>query len=124
MSKFTDRVRRPRVLAGGTLGLAGAGVPATLLFSGAAATTQAFAVSPSNDGSVLVTMDYSANQNLPQVNQKLASMGTGEQIGIVMGTGPASTGGPVTCTPQHGASGPAIKILVGQNGTEVIAPGE
>ena len=44
-----------------------------------------------------------------------------------MATGPATTSGPVTCTPAPGASstsGPPVKVLVGANGTEVISQGE
>ena len=91
---------------------------------GTAATAPAFAVTPSSNGSVQVQMDYNANQNLPQVNQKLASMGTGEQISIHMAAGPATAGGSVACTPTDGATGPAVNVLVGKDGTEVIAAGE
>lgn len=118
------RVRRPRVLAGSTLGLAGVGAALVIALGGTAATTPAWAVTKTADGSVLVKLDYAQNQNLPQVNQKLAAMGTGEQIGIQMGTGPATVSGPVTCSRKSGASGPVVKVLVGKNGTEVIAPGE
>ena len=61
------------------------------------------------------------------MNHKLAAMGTHEQIGIAMATGPAPTSGPVTCTRAPGASstsGPPVKVLVGANGTEVISQGE
>jgi len=120
------RARRPRLLAGGTLALAG--VAAALVIALGGSTAQpAFAVTRASDGSVLVHLNYGSNQNLPQVNQKLAAMGTHEQIGIAMATGPAATSGPVTCTPAPGASstsGPTVKVLVGTNGTEVIAPGE
>ena len=98
-----------------------------LALGGAAATAPAFAVTRASDGSVLVQLNYQTDQNLPQVNQKLAAMGTHEQIGIAMATGPASVSGPVTCTPAPGASstsGPPVKVLVGTNGTEVISQGE
>ena len=72
---------RPRVLAGSTLGLAGVGA-ALLLALGGSTAPPAFAITTSSDGSVLVKLNYSTNQNLPQVNQKLAAMGTHEQIGI------------------------------------------
>jgi hypothetical protein len=117
---------RPRVLAGSTLGLAGVGA-ALLLALGGSTAPPAFAITTSSDGSVLVKLNYTTNQNLPQVNQKLAAMGTHEQIGIAMATGPATTSGPVTCTPAPGASstsGPPVKVLVGANGTEVISQGE
>jgi hypothetical protein len=115
--------RRPRILAGGTLGLAGVGAALVLALSGSAA-APAFAVTRSSDGSVLVQLDYVTGQNLPQVNQKLAAMGTHEQIGIQMAPGAASTSGPVACNHAPGVSGPTIKVLVGTNGTEVIAPGQ
>lgn len=119
--------RRPRVLAGGTLGLAGVGAAVVLALGGTAATTPAFAITTNSDGSVLVKLSYAANQDLPQVNAKLAAMGTHEQITIYMATGPALVPGPVTCTPAAGAaspSGPQVKVLNGTNGTEVIRPGE
>ncbi|HEY1713791.1 MAG TPA: hypothetical protein VGG07_12865 [Solirubrobacteraceae bacterium] len=118
------RLRRPRVLAGSTLGLAGVGAALVLALGGTAATTPAFAVTTSNDGSVLVNLNYHANQNLPQVNHKLIAMGTNEQITIYMSTGAATTQGPVTCAPGSGVRGPAVRVLVGKDGTEVIAPGE
>jgi hypothetical protein len=114
---------RPRVLAGGTLGLAGVGA-ALVLALGGPATPPAFAITRSDDGSVLVHLNYDTNQNLPQVDQKLASMGIHEQVGIQMAPGAATVSGPVTCTPLRGVSGPPVKILVGTNGTEVINPGQ
>jgi hypothetical protein len=115
---------RRRVIAGSTLGLAGVGAALMLALGGTAATAPAFAVTRSNDGSVLVHLNYNADQNLPQVEQKLASMGINERITIYMATGAATVSGPVTCTPASGVSGPPVKVLVGSNGTEVIAPGE
>jgi len=116
-------LRRPRVLAGSTLVLAGVGAVLLVALSGPA-TQPAFAITTNSDGSVLVELSYAQNQNLPQVNQKLAQMGTHEQIGIQMGTGPAPVPGPVTCKPAPGVSGPTVRVLNGTNGTEVIKPGE
>jgi hypothetical protein len=116
------RGRRPRLLAGSTLGLAGVGV-ALLLILGGSTASPAYAITKSSDGSVLVKLNYNANQNLPQVNHKLIAMGTNEQITIYMATGAAAVSGPVTCTPGPGVSGPTVKVLVGKSGTEVIAPG-
>jgi hypothetical protein len=125
MAKFTGILRRPRALAGGTLGLAGIATGLVLALGGTAATAPAaFAITKSNDGSVLVKLSYADNQNLPQINAKLAAMGTGEQVTIYMTSGPASVAGPVTCTPSAGASGATVRVLSGSNGTEVIAPGE
>lgn len=121
------RRRRRGVVAGSTLGLAGVGAGLVLALSGTAATTPAFAVTKSNDGSVLVNLNYTQNENLPGVNQKLAAMGTNEAITIYMAKGPAPAAGPVTCSPATGAaapSGPGVKVLVGSNGTEVIKAGQ
>ena len=117
------RRSRPRLLAGGTLGLAGVGVALLFILSGPAA-QPAYAVTKTSDGSVLVKLNYGSNQNLPQVNQKLAAMGTHEQIGIAMAPGAAAVSGPVTCAPHPGVSGPTVKVLDGPNGTEVISPGQ
>jgi hypothetical protein len=114
---------RPRLFAGGTLGLAGVGAAIALALSGSAA-APAFAVTRDSDGSVLVQLNYNTDQNLGQVNAKLAAMGTGEQVTIYMAAGAASVSGPVTCTAAAGTSGPPVKVLVGANGTEVIAAGQ
>jgi hypothetical protein len=116
-------LRRPRVLAGSTLGLAGVGTAIVLALS-AASSTPAFAVTTNHDGSVLVTINQ--NSALPQANAKLTAMGIHEQISIQMATGPAAAEGPVNCTPAPGVSnlpGPALKVLVGKDGTQVISPG-
>jgi hypothetical protein len=116
-------LRRPRVLAGSTLGLAGVAAALVLALGGSTA-APAFAVTKQNDGSVLVNLSYVKDQNLPQVNAKLASLGTGEAVTIYMARGAATVPGPVTCTAGKGVSGPTVKVLDGTNGTEVIAPGE
>jgi hypothetical protein len=115
---------RRRVLAGSTLGLVGIGAALVLALSGGAGTSPAYAITTNSDGSVLVKLNYNANQNLPEVNHRLTAMGTNEQIAIYMATGAATVSGPVTCTPGPGVSGPTVKVLVGTNGTEVIAPGQ
>ncbi|HVV20579.1 MAG TPA: hypothetical protein VHF06_14175 [Pseudonocardiaceae bacterium] len=149
MSKFTDRLwhdlmeehgetlanaarpepgrasvlRRPRVLAGGTLGLAAVGT-AIALAMGALSGTPAYAVTTTSDGGVLVTINQ--DSALPDANAKLATMGIHKVIGIDMAAGPAPVSGPVTCTPAPGEprlSGPPVMVLVGKNGTEVIEPG-
>jgi hypothetical protein len=112
------RARRPRVLAGSTLALAGAGAAIALVLTSASG-TPAFAVTENGDGSVLVTL--SQTQALPQANHKLADMGLHEGIVIHMDSGPAVVSGPVTCTPEPGTTGqPTVKVLVGTNGTQVI----
>ena len=117
------RFKRPRFLAGGTLGLAGVGTALVLALGGSTA-APAFAVTRQADGSVLVNLDYVSGQNLGQADAKLAAMGLGEQIGIRMAPGAASTSGPVTCAAGAGVSGPTVQVLVGSNGTEVIGAGQ
>ena len=90
------RLRRPRLVAGGTLGLVGVGAALVLALGGTAATTPAFAITTSGDG-VLVHLNYTTDQNLPQVDAKLASMGIHESVGIQMAPGAATVSGPVTC---------------------------
>ena len=119
------RVRRPRprLFAGGTLGLAGVGAALVLALSGSAA-PPAFAITRSGDGSVLVNINRL--ESLPAANHKLTAMGIHEQITIDMTSGAAAVSGPVTCTPAPGASnvpGRPVKVLVGTNGTEVIGSG-
>jgi hypothetical protein len=113
-------LRRPRVLAGSTLGLAGVGTALALALG--AASTPAWAVTRSSDGSVLVQINQT--KSLPDANRKLTAMGIHEQITIYMAAGPAAVSGPVTCTPEPGIpKQPTVKVLVGTNGTEVINPG-
>jgi hypothetical protein len=114
------RSRRPRVLAGSTLALAGAGTALGLVLS-AAGSTPAFAVTRSSDGSILVQINET--NELPAAESKLAALGVHEGVVIYMQAGKATVTGPVTCTPAPGLSGPTVKVLVGTNGTQVIAPG-
>ena len=119
-----SRFRRlhPRALAGSSLGLAGVGAALVLALGGSTA-APAFAVSTNQDGSVLLRLNYNANENLPQANAKLASMGLHEAVTIYMARGAAPTTGPVTCSQEAGANTP-VKVLVGRDGTETIAPGQ
>jgi hypothetical protein len=114
---------RPRLFAGGTLGLAGVGA-ALLLALGGSAAAPAFAITRSGDGSVLVTINQ--DTALPQANAKLTAMGIHEQVTIYMASGAAAARGAVACTPGPGAGlpGPPVKVLVGTDGTEVIGAGQ
>jgi hypothetical protein len=88
------------------------------------AATPAFAVTRGDDGSVLVKINRL--EALPDANRKLTAMGIHEQVTVYMATGPAAVSGPVTCAPDPGArrSGPPLKVLVGQDGTEVVGSGQ
>lgn len=120
----TSRLRRlhPRALAGSSLGLAGVGAALVLALGGSTA-APAWAVTRANDGSVLVELNYTSNQNLPQVDARLASMGIHETLGIQMASGAATASGPVSCSQDQGANTP-VKVLVGKNGTETIGAGQ
>jgi hypothetical protein len=119
-ARVRARRARPRLLAGGTLGLAGVGAAVVLALSSAGA-PPAYAITTNGDGSV--TVQINENSALPQANAKLTAMGIHEQVTIYIASGPAAVSGPVTCTPAPGAnlSGPSLKVLVGTNGTEVIS---
>jgi hypothetical protein len=124
------RARRPGVIAGSTLALAVAGTalglgltstgstPASV--TGGTATLAAYTITQNSDGSVLVQINQSTS--LPAANHKLTAMGIHEQVTIYMKPGAATVSGPVTCTPEPGVPGPSLKVLVGTNGTETIAP--
>jgi hypothetical protein len=115
-----SRFRRPRVLAGSTLALAGAGTALGLVLTATSA-APAFAVTQNSDGSVLVTV--SQTQDIVQANAKLASMGINEGFFVSIGSGPATVKGPVTCKAGSGVTGPTVKVVLGKDGTEVIKPG-
>ena len=118
--------RRPRVLAGSTLALAGAGAALTLGLTSTSSTPAAAAVTvaKTSDGSILVTLNNPGSQALVEADQKLVAMGLNEGIAIYMGAGPATVSGPVTCAPEPGVPNqPTVKVLVGTNGTEVVKPG-
>ena len=135
------RVPRPRLLAGGTLGLAGLSAALVLALGGTAATAPAFAVTRASDGSVLVTVNTDQTTSWAKgANQKLASMGIHEAIdGINVAPGPATSSRPVSCTPGSGMvevapgggfqpvpatpSGPPVKVLLGKDGTDVVPAG-
>jgi hypothetical protein len=112
----------PRAIAGSSLGLAGIGAALVIALGGSTA-APAWAVTRAGDGSVLVALNYTSDQNLPQVDAKLASMGINEVVGIQMASGPATTSGAVNCSLEHGATTP-VKVLVGHTGTESIAAGQ
>jgi hypothetical protein len=118
---------RPRVLAGGTLGLAGVGAALVLALSaGGAAAPRAYAITKHSDGSLTVSLN--ADAGLVGVNRKLAAMGADEHIEFQMAQGPAAVSGPVNCVPTpQGASvsGPPVNLTVGAGvtNTETIAAG-
>ena len=111
--------RRPRMLAGGTLGLAGIGAGLVLALSGGAASAQTTkAVHHTSANAVTVEIDSGATY--ASANKLLAAQDN-ENVSIDMAQGAATTQGAVACTPRIGLGapkGPAVSVLIGRNGTE------
>jgi hypothetical protein len=122
------RVRRPRVIAGSTLALAVAGTALGLgLTSAGSATgsttvvTAAYTITTHSNGSILVQINQ--RESINAANQKLNAM-IKEQVVLRAASGPAPVSGPMTCTPGvSNIQGPQVKVLLGADGTQVIAPG-
>jgi hypothetical protein len=106
------RRRRPRLLAGSSLGLAGIGAAVLVALSGAAATPPAFAITRHNDGSVLVQLDR--REDIGQANQKLTAMGINEQITLYMTPSATAAAAAGDCIPgpAAGAPNPPIRVVV------------
>jgi len=126
------RSRRPGLIAGGTLALAVGGTAlalgltanggASAQVGGVRVVTDAYTITQSGSGSVLVQINV--RQSIVAANAKLSAL-IKENVVIDNGAGPAPTAGPVTCTPgEPNMGGPTVKVLLGTNGTEVITPGE
>lgn len=117
-------LRRPRILAGSTLGLAGVGAALVLALGGTAATSPAFAVTRQQDGSVLVQIKGYPGPGVEGAERQLQAMGINEYFEPRMAPGAATTSGPVTCTRAPGVSGPQVEVLLGTDGTQVITAGQ
>ena len=131
------RARRPRVIAGSTLALAAAGTALGLgLTSTSGSTpaggtaaggirkvvTDAYTITEMSNGSVLVQVNQL--ESILAADAKLSSMGIQEKVSVFPKPGAATVSGPVTCAPVGGASEhPQVQVLLGTNGTEIIAGG-
>jgi hypothetical protein len=121
------RRSRSRLLAAGTLGLAGVGAALVLALSGSAA-PPAFAITRANDGSVLVKFNYAGPRTLLDVDGTLIAK-YHETILVNEASGPATVKGPVLCVPTSDPagnlpSGPAVRVLLGDDGTGIIPTGD
>jgi hypothetical protein len=121
--------RRPRLLAGGTLGLAGVGAALVLALSaGGAAAPPAYAITHRADGTVLVKFNTLNPKHpyLGAVDHMLVAKYQ-EEILVNYAPGPATVPGPVNCTPTRdadpGLPRTPVKVLLGANGTSVIPSG-
>jgi hypothetical protein len=129
----------PRILAGSTLGVAVVGAAIILALGGSTA-SPAFAITRSNDGSVLVHLNNV--EAVPAAEHELAAMGLNEWFEAGLVAGAAHGNGTVACTiptaaqaasesdathrPSSGvpAGGPTVKVLLGANGTETLPAGQ
>jgi hypothetical protein len=129
----SGRARRPGLIAGSTLALAAAGTalglgltskgaPSTSATGGTRVVTDAYTITQNSNGSVLVQVNQL--QSIVAADAKLSSMGIQEKVSVFPKPGAATVSGPVTCAPVGGASKqPQVQVLLGTNGTEVIAGG-
>jgi hypothetical protein len=131
------RARRPEIIAGSTLALAAAGTALGLGLTSTSGSTQAgstaaggirkvvtaaYTITEMSNGSVLVQVNQ--QKSIVAADAKLSSMGVQEKVSVFPKPGAAAVSGPITCTPVDGASKqPQVQVLLGTNGTEVIAPG-
>jgi hypothetical protein len=123
------RVRHPRIIAGSTLAVAAAGTALGLgLTSTGAApgattaiTTAAYTITTHSNGSILVQINQ--RESINAANQKLKAL-VNEEVVLRMASGPAPVSGALTCTSGvSNMQGPQVKVLLGEDGTQVIAPG-
>ena len=121
-------LRRPRVIAGGTLALAVAGTALGLGLTstggtagGTSVVTAAYTITTHSNGSILVKMGDQESVNA--VNKQLNAM-IKEYAILRFEPGPAPVSGPVTCTPGvPNMGGPQVAVLLGTDGTQVIPSG-
>ena len=131
------RARRPGLIAGSTLALAAAGTALGLGLTSTSGTTPAgstaaggirkvvttgYTITKMSNGSVLVQINQ--EKSIVAADAKLSSMGIQEKVSVFPKPGAATVSGPVTCAPVGGApKQPQVQVLLGTNGTEVIAGG-
>ena len=130
------RARRPGLIAGSTLALAAGGTALGLGLTSTGSTpaggtaaggirkvvTTAYTITEKSNGSVLVQVNQM--ESIVAADARLSSMGIQEKVSVFPKPGAATVSGPVTCAPVDGApKQPQVQVLLGTNGTEVIASG-
>src|SRR5215475_7415658 len=130
------RARRPGLIAGSTLALAAGGTALGLGLTSTGSTpagstaaggirkvvTTAYTITEKSNGSVLVQVNQM--ESIVAADAKLSSMGIQEKVAVFPKPGAATVSGPIPCKPVDGApKQPQVRVLLGTNGTEVIAPG-
>jgi len=110
---------RPRIAAGGSLGLATVVTGLVLAFSGSTA-PPAFAITHNADGSLLVHLYHV--EAVPAAEQQVnAIMGMQERLIVGINRGPATVPGPITCSTAD--QGQRVEMLLGSDGTDIVPAG-
>lgn len=109
---------RPRILAGGSLGLAGLAAGLVLAFSGSTA-PPAFAITHNADGSLLVHLYHVSA--LSAAEQQIETMDIQGTLVVGIEPGPAPVPGPITCSTAD--QGQQVEMLLGSDGTDVVPAG-
>lgn len=108
-------ITRPRILAGGSVGLAGLAAGLVLAFSGSTA-PPAFAITQNSDGSLLVHLYHVSDGQVARL--QIHAMGIQGTLEWAIVRGPATVPGPITC--QTGDPGQHVEMLLGSDGTDVV----
>jgi hypothetical protein len=109
---------RPRIAAGGSLGLAGVVTGLVLAFSGSTA-PPAFAITHDADGSLLVHLYHVSD--LQAAEQQIDAMNIQGTLVVGKARGPATVPGPITCSTAD--PGQQVEMLLGSDGTDVVPAG-
>jgi hypothetical protein len=110
---------RPRIAAGGSLGLAAVVTGLVLALSGSTA-PPAFAITHNADGSLLLHL-YHVDA-VPAIERQVnAIMGTEQRLVVGINRGPATVPGPITCSTAD--QGPRVEMLLGSDGTDIVPAG-
>jgi hypothetical protein len=120
------RRTRSRLLAGGSLGLAGVGAAVLLALSGTAGTSPAYAITPKGDGTVFVKINSGGHNTLLTADTKLVDK-YHETVLITTAPGQSTNPAAIDCAPTADRyapgdptpSGPRVKLLIGKDNTFV-----
>lgn len=112
---------RPRIIAGGSLGLVGVAAGLVFAFSGSTA-PPAFAITRNADGSVVVHLYRLGLESGHVATLKLNAEGIPGILNYGVWHGPAPVPGPFKCSTTPWDQGKQIEMLLGSDGT-YVAPG-
>ena len=109
---------RPRILAGGSVGLVAIAAGVVLAINGSTA-PPAFAITTSGDGSLLVAVYHVSA--MEAAVQQLDAMHLQGMLDVEIKRGPAPVPGPIECS--TGDQGQQVQMLLGSDGTDVVPAG-